>query len=715
MFSVPPAGPVRIAIFCLIAVLTLLLGMGLYLRNSRTPRRETVVAPDPAEDRVASRPNPGYVGPQACARCHQDRVDEFKQTRHFQAMCAPDQVSMPEGFNTGQGTLGFPDLAAHFEMRQADGQFLQTTRDSKAVSPQFDSPIAFVYGARGGNDEVYFTWQGDRLRELPMVWLAPSKSWGLSPLDRHGSGDFSRDTTLRCVECHTTWFEHVPGSRNQYGRDHNILGVTCEVCHGPGKDHVAFHGSHPDQKEPHAVVRPALLPRDRQTDLCAQCHSNALKPKGPAFSYRPGQPLSDHYVSLHTMYPEQDHVANQTTYMKQSRCYQMSDSLTCITCHNPHQPRSEANAGAQSCRKCHKNEDCADRPRLPEPVRDNCVGCHMPEHRKIQVFFRTQNDKYVAPVKRYEHKIGIDHMARKNVLWEYYRLQTDAMSQAEVDRLSNELADAWLAESRQRQQDHRFLAAIDACRESLKYTARPEAQARLDELIGIQSDIDDGYQDALWHESQGRYPEAIDAFERVLAAKPDFAMAHARLGTTYAVVGDKTLAVQHLKSAAEYDPDEPYAPGMLGWLAYLDGNAAEALDYYRQADEVEPYSAKINYQIGLALVRLQRFPEAIERFRKFATIDPGSDQAFLALSQTLRRAGKTKDSLEPALKAVSLTRFQEAASLVNLAEIYAETSRSDDALRTAEKAMSAAQSRAPRMIPQIRTLIDDIRRRQKDK
>jgi Flp pilus assembly protein TadD len=62
---------------------------------------------------------------------------------------------------------------------------------------------------------------------------------------------------------------------------------------------------------------------------------------------------------------------------------------------------------------------------------------------------------------------------------------------------------------------------------------------------------------------------------------------------------------------------------MLGWLAYLDGRAEEALTYHRQADAVEPYSAKIHYQMGLALVQLGRGPEAAVQFEKAVEIDPG--------------------------------------------------------------------------------------------
>ncbi len=656
--------------------------------------------------------NPGYLGPQACAECHAERVAEFQGTRHFLANCVPSSGILPAGFLPGRGEFQVPGSSLRFEMTASEGRFLQTaTRESIPPTPPTAAEIAFIYGAAGGSDEVYFTWHDGRLHELPMVWLSPLDSWGAGPFDPHGSGDFSREMTIRCVECHNTWFEHVPGSRNQYGRDKAVLGVTCEVCHGPGREHVAFHRDHPQTKQPHAVVRPAQLSRERQMDLCAQCHSNALKHRGPAFDYRPGRPLDESYVSLRTRHPEDDHVANQTSYLRQSKCFQKSETLTCVTCHNPHRPRSAANAGAESCRQCHNDQDCRDRNNLPAAVQGDCVGCHMPEHRKIQVSFRTESDQYVAPVKRYEHQIGIHFRARQSVLLEWHRRQPDPGSRDEAARLSKLLAESWRLDCGKRQEEYRYLAAIDACRESLRFEPGTVMREKLQELLRIQEGIDSNYHDAQWHEKEHRYPEAIAAYRKVLADKPDFAMAHARLGTTYAVMGEKQLALSHLESAAALDRDEPYSPAMLGWLMYLDGKPERALEFYRQADDVEPYSAKINHQMGLAFAKLGRWPEAVERHSKAVAIDPKAANSVLELSRVLRRAGKPDDALKYGLRAARLTRFAEPEVLLNLADAYAADGRWDDAVRTAEQSLTVTQARQPLLAPRIRIRLDELRTR----
>lgn len=693
-----------------VVVFGIVLAVVLLRQPHKTPPADTSNVNASLEAARRSPKNPGFLGPAACVDCHADRVAEFRQTRHFLANCVPDPGIMPEGFLPGQGTFHHPDLALKFEMLQSQSRFQQRTVQANGATERSNTAdIAFIYGSAGGNDEVYFAWHGDKLRELPIAWLAPEKTWGASLFDRHGTGDFSRDMTVRCIECHNTWFEHVPGSRNQYGHDKNILGVTCEVCHGPGREHVDFHRAHPGRTDPHAVVRPAELSRDRKMDLCAQCHSNALKHRGPAFSYRPGQPLEDFYFSLRTKYPEDDHVANQTTYLRQSKCYQHSDSMSCVSCHNPHRPHSQNNAGSASCYTCHQKEACTDRPQLPTAVQDDCVGCHMPAGRKIQVFFRTEADRYLAPVKRYQHQIGVYPLARQKVLLDWYRTQSDPDSRASADRLANELAESWKTESLRLQSQYRYLAAIDACRESLGFVSEAGTAARLQVLLTIRSKIDADFQDAQWHVGEKRYREAIESLQSVLQAKPNHAMANAKLGTVYAIMGEPALAKKHLEQATQDDPDDPYAFAMLGWLAYLGGRPDEALKYYHDAEKVEPYSGKINHQMGLAYAKLERWSDAADRFKKAVKIDPQDASSCVSLSDVLGRLENWPEAVTYAKQAVSLTKSTEPNSLKNLAEAYAKTGQFNEAIQTAERALVVAQSTQPALVPKIQILLDQLR------
>ena len=49
----------------------------------------------------------------------------------------------------------------------------------------------------------------------------------------------------------------------------------------------------PAVKKAKAIVHPGKLPRDRQIDVCGQCHTNAMDRYTPLFSFRPGDKLAD--------------------------------------------------------------------------------------------------------------------------------------------------------------------------------------------------------------------------------------------------------------------------------------------------------------------------------------------------------------------------------------------------------------------------------------
>ena len=309
--------------------------------------------------------NPGYVGIRACTECHAERVAEFKRTRHYLACTTAAGIRAP-GFTSEPGNHASRDPTAHFEMKRVGDEFIATgVQNTPQGERRNRYAIGLVYGAGGGGDEMYFSWQGDRLYNLPIGWLYPLNRWGnaVESID-------AREVPESCIECHNTWAEHIPGVANEYRRDSMILGVTCERCHGPAKEHIAHHQLTPNDAA-HAIVHPGKLSRARRLiEVCTQRHGN-IKPREPAFSYRPGEELDKFYRTVHNKHREDEQVANQIEYLRQSKCFQKSE-MTCIDCHNPHRPQQPA-AVRGACLNCHTSAACGEQPRLPAAVRNDCA------------------------------------------------------------------------------------------------------------------------------------------------------------------------------------------------------------------------------------------------------------------------------------------------------------------------------------------------------
>jgi tetratricopeptide (TPR) repeat protein len=457
------------------------------------------------------------------------------------------------------------------------------------------------------------------------------------------------------------------------------------------------------------VVHPGQLSRERLIEVCTQCHSNAYKRRTAPLSYRPGQPLEAHFRTAPSKHPEDDHVANQIKYLRQSKCFQKSD-LTCVTCHDPHRPPAPAQA-QQACLQCHQPAHCKDRANLPAGVRDRCAACHMPARVWMNVHFHTEQDQYVPPIRRFSHTIAVHPEARQEVLLAWYRTQPDPHSRRESERLTRALVEYWLAEADKRRREHRFLAAIGALREALHVDPAPATRQVLRAAVATQARLDRDLADGLYLVAQRRQPEAREALQRVLAVKPDHAVAHGRLGMLDAEAGKKESAVEHLRAVARHDPNSDYGYSMLGWMAYLDGNFEEASAAYRKADAIEPYDAKINYHWALALARLQRWAEAADHFRQVLRIDPRHTGACQGLAHVLGRQGQPAQAVRFARRAARLTRYQDASVLLTLAESYSAAGRRADAEKVGRQALDLAQRSNPNLVPTIHTRLAEIRAR----
>lgn len=640
---------------------------------------------------LAAPSNPGYLGPHACAPCHAERVDEFLQTSHFRTCRRPDPATMGSGFTSENNTYVSRVPGLKFEMSRVGDEFFQTAvQQTIGGVNRTRSRIDLVYGA-GTADEVFLSWHDDgELLELPVAWLTTTREWAVSHFNPYSAGDFARPLTLRCFECHMTWFEHVAGSANQYRQQNAILGVTCERCHGPGRDHVQHHEKNPQDDVPHAIVQPVSLSRDRQTDLCIQCHSNYINPRGPALSYRPGEPLDHAYRPVTPKHSEDDHVANQIHYLKQSACFQKSDTLTCITCHDPHEPPSDSHTRLvqNACSKCHQPADCGEQPRLPEAVRPNCTGCHMPKRIKVNVNFQTKNDDFVPPILRFDHRIAVNPLARDEVLLAWYRTQSDEPSRQRATELAASLVDHWLQEADKCRDEFRYLGASAAIREAIRVEPSAELDSKLREHVALQTKYLDEWHTARHQIATNQNSAAMDTLQRILEMNPNDAKAHGKMGLLLAMVNRRAEAEKQFQEVRRCDSDDPYGEGMLGWLAYLDGHPDTALDHYRVAIEIEPFYDKLHHQMGLALGQLGQLPQAIDQLRLALRINPQRADSCYFLALAFRQQNKPAEALPYAKKAVELTSSGNPDFLLALADVYADLGQIQEALKMAGTALN---------------------------
>ena len=319
------------------------------------------------------------AGDSTCLECHQAKTS-FEQTAHRLTSTPPTRAALLAHFAPGENVLRTANPALHFRMDSTADGFYESAivgraRDTTVQRARMD----IVTGIRKGQSFLY--WRGDRLYQLPVsYWVGAG--WTNSPGYPDGVLNFDRPIRPRCLECHATWFDAVPDSTivNRYRPAGAILGITCEVCHGSGRDHVARERSFLRGLRPRAIVNPARLSRDRQVDACALCHSGTTPLRSAPFSFVPGQRLEKHY-DLSNPPPADTTVVdvhgNQVGLLARSACFR-SSQMTCATCHDVHREQRDVASLSGRCLTCHTVQSCGLFPQQGNGLLGRCVDCHMP-------------------------------------------------------------------------------------------------------------------------------------------------------------------------------------------------------------------------------------------------------------------------------------------------------------------------------------------------
>ena len=131
------------------------------------------------------------------------------------------------------------------------------------------------------------------------------------------------------------------------------------------------------------MINPASFSKQQNLDLCALCHGGRLQKTKPSFGFVAGDKLTDFFM-VDTTSPDPEHIdvhGNQYGLLRSSKCFMISQTMTCTTCHNPHEnERGKIALFSQRCMTCHNKEHnnfCKITGAGPSIVQ-NCIDCHMP-------------------------------------------------------------------------------------------------------------------------------------------------------------------------------------------------------------------------------------------------------------------------------------------------------------------------------------------------
>ena len=344
----------------LLAQLSLLVGCSEpSVDEVRTKKAEAAPFPEPALDAR-------YVGSSACADCHQQAYQQWRNSHHDLALqVASDQsVLADENVEVGDTRIS----------RDEHGLRIYPDAGKASLTPRFTFGVEPLqqYIIDGGNG----AWQTH-----PIAWDSrPKEDGGQRWFNLHGATYPAGDPmhwqgranrwNSQCADCHSTGVVkgYDPEARS-YQTTFEVEDVGCEACHGPGSAHAA---------NPEIVPLMALASQPEQINACAPCHSR----RGQiAEGFQPDAEFLDHYsprlISPGLYHPDGqilDEVYVWGSFL-QSRMHRAG--VTCSNCHDPHSAELKR-AGNETCTFCHQASPPDDF--IAAGVTAGSSGYDSPEH-----------------------------------------------------------------------------------------------------------------------------------------------------------------------------------------------------------------------------------------------------------------------------------------------------------------------------------------------
>lgn len=379
-------------------------------------------------------PGVQYVGSDACIDCHRKEYESYQKTGHSLALQDVHLEREPPDGEVHHALSGRSYRIYRREGQLRHREFVKLSDGKEVVLADF--PMKYTMGS-GHNARSYIVESDGFLMESPVTWYAAKNGWAMSPgyEKQANQQGFARQAQYQCVGCHAGRIEPIGESVHSMRVLEKSIG--CERCHGPGSLHVARHkaGETFEGDFDDTIVNIRKLPAKRQEDVCSQCHmTNAadVPVRGrDASDFRPGQRMSDFVTGYRLVKNDKAmKVVGHTEQMQLSRCYTESKSMSCTTCHDPHDtPRESRKVDyyRSKCITCHEPEHCG----LPIEKRkaadrqDNCVACHMPRSpTEIHHFEFTH------------HRVGIHKAIRKAKPVSATRWFVDLEPTSDVSRFS---------------------------------------------------------------------------------------------------------------------------------------------------------------------------------------------------------------------------------------------------------------------------------------
>ena len=394
-----------------------------------------------------------YLGSASCGRCHSPEYKAWQNSLHIKMTKPISEAEIVGDFRDG---TKFADHDRSYAFGSTNGKPFITVTYGSAKPETFS--VDYTLGAK--RYQGYLSTLPDgRIYVLPVFWHIDSNRWidwkELTPIP-DGAHDIRQIWNVNCFNCHATNIaQGFDVATRKYQSTWTEMGIGCEACHGPGRDHVALM----ETWEKNPALKPAydksatnrelsgLLktfstrgsePR-KVFDTCAYCHGNKLnvfvgfkagdRYEDFALPFLISQPIPANDFQGEFWPDGRPNRFNRPQALAQSGCFK-AGAISCASCHDAHGSPNEYSLkvnihqgrdGDTLCTQCHSDSKAdGRRPKAalagaslsqhtfhaPESEGSRCINCHMSDL-NWRLLIRRRDHTFDAPVPENTTRFGI--------------------------------------------------------------------------------------------------------------------------------------------------------------------------------------------------------------------------------------------------------------------------------------------------------------------
>jgi len=478
-----------------------------------------------------------------------------------------------------------------------------------------------------------------------------------------------------CADCHNTnVHKGYDAETDSYETTFSEMGVGCEACHGPGRDHVAWQEDNEGMAGDPTLAGLRLDDSaERWVDACGACHSRRLELRE---EFLAGEPFLDSFYpdlpDLSEVYYADGQVHEEDyEYVSFLLSRMHAKGVVCTSCHDPHSARPRGR-GNDLCLMCHAYQLSPELGPIDpashshHDVRQEggqCVGCHMPVTTYMQRHPRRDHGLLI-PDPLLTKELGIPNACNRCHDDQTVDWAIEAVEEWYGERMERPYRTRARIVARARTGDRGAGSALAIFVGGEPYDAWRAVGVT---LLGSWGPVPEAWK-ALVEASTDEAPLVRAAAARAMATAgpaareiligllddPVRAVRFWAASSLGPMLDPSTRAARDLAEVHRMTADQP--SGLVAqagfWLSR--GDLDRAITLLRQAVDWDPGSAGLQQTLAVALSQAGLFEEAIKVCKKACELAPDDPDAWFSLGLARGAIGNSARAAEALERATDL-------------------------------------------------------------